>query len=171
MVNKTISRSRRLRGADFANARREIVAFVNNTVDEAKIAGKIYADAKDTATLALALQALNRESNNLFAALQPKDNPPQAVIPLTGDTVNATGGRRAILILNPATSLAALTINFPANPAHGYRLQVVSTRAVTAVTWGGNGNSTAGTPAGLTAFNGLEFMFIEGSSNTWVRIA
>lgn len=75
--------------------------------------------------------------------------------PTTGATVTVNGNGNIKLLINPAGSLLALTIAFPASPQDGDVLQLGSTQAVTTVTM--SGGTIVG---GLTSF-------VIGSSATY----
>lgn len=53
--------------------------------------------------------------------------------PTTGGTVSMTEGQK-LEILNPAGSLAALTVNLPSTPADGQETSIASTHTITALT-------------------------------------
>lgn len=102
---------------------------------------------------------------------------PQIVNPLTGDTVTATGGANAWLMINPAGVLATLTIKWPASPTNGDEFAIsatiagttASTTVVTTLTTDGNGNAVVVPLTALTNGQVLRWRFFSATSQ-WVRI-
>lgn len=89
----------------------------------------------------------------------------------TGFTVNVPT-RKQILLLTPSAGYAAGTINFPAKATllDGQTLEVTTSQAVTAVTWGANGAAfVLNGPAGLTAGQTVRFRYF-AAIDWWVRV-
>lgn len=89
----------------------------------------------------------------------------------TGFTVTVTAHKQ-IALLTPAAGYAAGTINFPpkAGVLDGQTLELTTSQAVTAVTWGANGAAfVLNGPAGLTAGQTVRFRYF-GAIDWWVRI-
>lgn len=93
--------------------------------------------------------------------------------PLTGTTINITDGV-VNQILNPAGTIATLTVNMPPNPYDGQFVGIGSTQTVTALTM------TATLPAGATiknplstitaAFSSFGAWVYDAPSNTWFGV-
>ena len=60
----------------------------------------------------------------------------QTEAPTTGATVTASSARHLWLVINPAGTIAALTINFAGSPSSGDEVTISATQIVTAVTMG-----------------------------------
>lgn len=89
--------------------------------------------------------------------------------PLTGTTV-ALPDDAEIVRIKPAATIAALTVNPPANPRDGQILNIAFTQIVTALTMTGlNSQTIAGALTAATA-NGFASWRYEKASNTWNRI-
>lgn len=73
-----------------------------------------------------------------------------------------------VLLLDPAAAYANGTIVFPTAPNNRQRIEVCSTQDVTAVTWTSS-YTIKNTPAGLTAGQGVAWMF-RSASNAWYRL-
>lgn len=89
----------------------------------------------------------------------------------TGFTVTVPA-RKQILLMTPGAAYAAGTINFPpkASVADSQTLEVTTSQAVTAVTWGANGAAfVLNGPAGLTAGQTVRFRYF-AAIDWWVRI-
>ena len=89
----------------------------------------------------------------------------------TGFTVGVPE-KRQVLLLTPAADYAAGTINFPpkASLADGQTMEITTSKAVTAVTWGANGAAfVLGGPAGLTALQTVRFRYF-AALDWWVRV-
>lgn len=76
--------------------------------------------------------------------------------PTTGGTVTVSSGGLIKLLLNPAGTLATLTVTFPGGPSDGDTVQMGCTQIVTALTM--NGGTIIGSLAALAV----------GGSGTWV---
>lgn len=87
-------------------------------------------------------------------------------VPLTGTTISPTSAC-GLAVVDPAGTLAALTIDFPTGPAEGQFFNVFTTQTLTAVTWG---NGTAvGAPTTLAANASVSFQF-STATGKWYRI-
>lgn len=74
--------------------------------------------------------------------------------PTTGQTVTLLNSYTD-WIINPAGTLATLTINMPTSPNDGLLIRVKCTQTITALTVSGNGNSIVGAPTSITVGGGL----------------
>jgi hypothetical protein len=83
--------------------------------------------------------------------------------PVTGGTVTLSATAYHTII-DPAGTLATLTVNMPASPVDGQVVDFRFSQVITALTIGGNGNSVAGAPT--TAALGQTFTAIFKASNT-----
>lgn len=97
----------------------------------------------------------------------PVKSPIQYATPLTLGTVNAATTTEH-LILEPAGTIAVLTVNFPATPADGQLFTVSCAAIVTALTLAASGKTLVGA---LTAFaaNGFAKYVYRASNSTWYR--
>ncbi len=97
---------------------------------------------------------------------------PQFFVPTTGQTkvILATGTSIEVFI-NPAGTIAALTLTLPTGAYKGQRLTVNSTQIVTALTLDGAATDTKGLaqPTALTATSALEWTW-DSASAKWNRI-
>lgn len=86
--------------------------------------------------------------------------------PVTGATVAMAAGEGS-RILNPAGTLATLTVNLPPNPVDSQIARISSTKALTALTVGVTDGSTVnGAPTALAANAGFVMMY-DKAANTW----
>lgn len=88
----------------------------------------------------------------------------QYVTPTTGQTVVANGA--GALVINPAGTLVALTITFPASPVDGQAFEILSTQVVTTMTLGGGTIASALTTIGV---NGAARWKYSTSAASWLR--
>lgn len=90
-----------------------------------------------------------------------------SVAPATGATLTISDTCET-LIVRPAGTLAALTINMPANPKDGQRCRISCTQIVTILTMSGNGHTLEGA---LTSFavDGFAAWTYVLSLTTWFR--
>lgn len=89
----------------------------------------------------------------------------------TAFTVNVPA-KKQILLMTPSADYAAGTINFPpkAGVVDGQMLEITTSKAVTAVTWGANGAAfVLGGPLGLTALQTVRFRYF-AALDWWVRV-
>jgi hypothetical protein len=102
--------------------------------------------------------------DNIWKLLNPIVTLNKVILtPLTGDTITLAN---KLTILNPAVTLATLTINMPATPVDN-QIQIVSTtQIISAITVSGNGNTIIGEPTALVV--GQQFtMIYDLGSTTW----
>lgn len=90
----------------------------------------------------------------------------QYATPTTGQTVVANGS--GALIINPAGTLVALTVTFPASPADGQAFEILSTQIVTTMTLNGGTIASTLTTIGV---NGAARWKYSASAATWLRSA
>lgn len=118
-----------------------------------------YTKTSGTPELPLSIDA----NSNTINGKGQSDKSKTIVIPLTGDTVTlVTTNRRTIL--NPAGTLATLTVDMPASPIDGQLQTVSTTQIITALTVTGGGHSIIGQPTALTV--GQRFTMIYNLGNT-----
>lgn len=104
-------------------------------------------------------------SGNVVTSLGQADISYTILTPSTGDTITLNTSNKTT-ILNPAGTLATLTINMPTSPRKG-QLQTVSTsQTITALTVSGNGNSIVGQPTTLVASHDFTMIFDDNAA-TW----
>ena len=94
----------------------------------------------------------------------------QYAAPLTGTTVQVQNGS-TWLILTPAGTLAALTLQMPVQSTvtDGQEVLVNTTQTITALTLAGNGAAIVGAPTTLAA-NGSFRLRYEPVLKTWYKI-
>lgn len=97
------------------------------------------------------------------AVVQAAIASPQYAAPLTGATVTVAPGQTRIII-DPAGTLAALTLAFPATPSDGQLLYVSSSQIVTALTV--TGATVVGGLTALVAAAGLRYVY-SLTANKW----
>lgn len=91
-----------------------------------------------------------------------------AYVPLTGTTITLKDGIQDNLI-NPAGTLATLTVKLPATPDDGQILLLTFTKAITTLTVDGNGSTLVGTaPTSAAIGNRFTYKFYTGIG--WIRI-
>jgi hypothetical protein len=91
----------------------------------------------------------------------------QYAVPVAGATVTSNGA--SSLVLNPAGTLATLTVVFPASPVAGQRFSLVSSTIVTALTVSGGTIITTAVPTALAAGTPLRYIY-EGTTGKWWAI-
>lgn len=91
---------------------------------------------------------------------------PQYAAPLTGDTVTSNGSQQ--LVINPAGTLLALTVDFPATPVDGQRFDISCTQIITGLTLTAAATilGTLTTFAAADAFAGWVY---SATAAAWVR--
>lgn len=94
----------------------------------------------------------------------PANQSVQYVVPLTGNTV-AVSSSTTQLILEPAGTLATLTVTLPASPSNGQTVSLSSTAAITALTL--NGGTIVGAVTTLAA-NAFAAYCFQGTK--WYRV-
>jgi hypothetical protein len=83
--------------------------------------------------------------------------------PLTGTTITLPNVNVNKSVINPAGTLAALTIKLPLMPTNGQRIKIIFTKAITTLTINGNGSTLVGTAATSAAIGTqLEYEFLTG---------
>lgn len=97
-------------------------------------------------------------------------NPPapetvQYAVPTTGQTVVIAGGTTALLV-DPAGTLAGLTITLPSAPVNGQEVYIASSQIITALTV--NGGTIVGTLTTLGAAGFALFVYSANASK-WFR--
>jgi hypothetical protein len=115
----------------------------------------------NTPTLALSIDTAGNVTNSRGSV----DLSKVILTPTTGTTITlATINTRTLL--NPAGTLAALTINMPAAPVNGQIQRVTSSQIITVLTISGNGHTLVG---GLTTLSlGGSFTYIyDTATTTW----
>jgi Collagen triple helix repeat (20 copies) len=86
--------------------------------------------------------------------------------PATGNTVASNGATQ--LVIQPAGTLLALTITFPASPVNGQLFNIACTQIITTLTLNGNGNTIIGGITTFAAVNGtIGYVFTTGAT-AWV---
>ena len=90
--------------------------------------------------------------------------------PVSGSTVQAANNA-SMLSLQPAGTIAALTVALPTVPFDGQRVQIFSSQAITALTLTASPGtvSAAGAVTALTAGQSIEYFYV-ASTATWNRI-
>lgn len=90
----------------------------------------------------------------------------QYVAPATGATVNVGTSGYVRLRINPAATIAALTINLPSSPQDGDTVEISSTQIVTALTLSGGTIIGALTSMVVGGFAVYEY---NSDSSQWFR--
>ena len=98
-------------------------------------------------------------------ALPSAPAPALVAVPVTAGTVALTAWRRQVL--NPAGTLATLTVTLPAAPADGQKQYVHSTALVTALTV--NGGAIKNAPATVAAGGSFGFMW-SAAAAAWIKV-
>ena len=91
----------------------------------------------------------------------------QYVAPVTGATVAVNTDGYINLLINPAGTLATLTITVPASPTDGDRVRIGATQIVTALTM--NGGTIVGALVSL-AVGGFATYVYNSDSVKWLRV-
>lgn len=120
--------------------------------------------AKSTAALIAAVAAKTIQMDEVDSG----DVTIQYETPLTGATVNAADSTE-MLVVDPAGTIAALTVTMPANPYDGQYFELATTQTVTALTMTAAGKTlkaalTAGTANGFGAWR------YSKATTTWYRV-
>jgi hypothetical protein len=118
-------------------------------------------------TLYVAVSDGSQDSAAAVADVAPLTYLVQTVAPTTGATVAVTSGRNIILIVNPAGTIATLTINMASTPTDGDQVTVASTQIVTALTMG---NGTFVGALTRLAVAGFATYIYHSSIGKWLRI-
>lgn len=106
----------------------------------------------------------------MFATGSPVliDDTVQTIAPTTGQTAVVQAGRRVWLVINPAGTIAALTITFPASGVDGDTIFLTSTQIVTALTM--NGGTTLGALSALAVASFGRWRW-HAAIAKWLRVA
>jgi hypothetical protein len=152
----------------------EFSSMLANLSDRAIIRGRvlkrILAKAQDSDLLDQLLgDYLTIEAAQTAAQNYERKDVAQIETPTSGATVNVANNV-SVLILNPAASLAALTVNLSDSPTRGdlCRIEVLSTRAITALTMAAGAATLRGPLTGISA-NGFGRWRWAASDTTWLR--
>lgn len=94
-------------------------------------------------------------------------NPPQYVVPTTGQTVTSNGNSQ--LVVNPAGTLVALTIAFPASPIDGQQFNISSTQVLTGLTLTSSA-TILGTLTTMAAVNSYAGWVYSATASSWIRV-
>ena len=89
-------------------------------------------------------------------------------VPTTGFSITMSATSKT-LILNPAGTLLAGTINLPASPIDGQEIRVSTSQAITSLTVSGNGHSIVNAPTTLALGTGFSYIY-NTSGTTWYRL-
>lgn len=119
------------------------------------------------ATVSVAAEAVTRGAadDTLTTAVGLASIPAiTTVTPTTGQTVTMSAGVRALFV-NPAGTIAALTIKFPASPAAGQSVAVAFSQIVTTLTLQDSAAGAIATTAGAVGVS-QEYRFI---GSAWVK--
>ena len=129
----------------------------------------IYFNSKGSSPVVLATNSVTTfQSDGTGAVFVNGISKPGYTIsaPTTGGTVTASCSKTDQAI-NPAGTLATLTINMCATPRDGLEISFLFTQTITALTVSGNGNSIAGAPTTAGATSPFKFKYL--TSLGWVR--
>lgn len=91
----------------------------------------------------------------------------QTVVPVTLGTVTVNSGRSLIVVINPAGTIATLTITMAGSPLDGDQVTITSTQIVGALTM--NGGTLLGALTALAVGGFATFMY-HASIGKWLRI-
>lgn len=91
----------------------------------------------------------------------------QYVAPATGNTVIANTNGYTRLLIDPAGTLATLTITMPSSPQDGDRLEISSSQVLTALTI--SGGTIVGTLTTLAVAGFASFVF-SATGSKWFRV-
>ena len=89
--------------------------------------------------------------------------------PIAGATVTTNNGV-AYLILEPAATLATLTITLPSAPTDGQSLRIASTKAITTLTINGAVGQTIKNTATTVAAGGSIGFLYRSSNASWYKV-
>lgn len=90
----------------------------------------------------------------------------QYATPATGGTVTVNSNGYVKLVINPAGTLATLTVTFPGSPSDGDTINMGCTQIVTALTM--NGGTISGGLSSLAVGTAGTWTF-NSDSSTWVK--
>lgn len=100
----------------------------------------------------------------VYQSIRPNVLVSQYAAPTTGQTVTALAGVE-VLMINPAGTLAALTVVLPANPVDGQDFCVCTSQIITALTITG---TIVGTLTTL-ALGGYAWFIYSATAAKWMR--
>lgn len=91
----------------------------------------------------------------------------QYAVPTAGQTISANNATQQLL-LEPAGTLATLTVNLPASPIDGQICSITSSQIITALTLGAGANSIV---AAITALvlGGTATYIYRASNTSWYK--
>lgn len=109
--------------------------------------------------------------NNFYMAGVPVYADPVISVPTTGGTVDITNvSFNAVRVLNPAGTLATLTVILEDGTQGGEKVRLASTQIITALTLSGNISASGlAVPTAMAVSNSFEFVWSQGLLN-WVRV-
>ena len=90
-------------------------------------------------------------------------------VPVTSGTVTIAEGT-PVQVIDPAGTLAALTVSLPPNPTDGQTQRICFAQAISSLFWTSPGAATSNAPATVSAGQGVEFMY-RAANFKWYRIA
>ena len=88
----------------------------------------------------------------------------ETFVPTTGNTLTLSGANQSTVFVEPAGTLAALTLTMPSSPANGDLITIFSKQNVTAVTF--SGGTVNGAPTNFSA-NGATTFVYSSASGQW----
>jgi hypothetical protein len=90
--------------------------------------------------------------------------------PLTGTTVQCPGGSAAAaeVIIDPAGTLAALTVALPTTPVNGQNVVIPTTQTITALTLTAATGTILNAPTTLAGGQAIEYKYLS-AQNKWIR--
>lgn len=91
----------------------------------------------------------------------------QYAAPTVGQTVTINSNGHVQLLVNPAGTLATLTITFPSTPSDGDMIEMGCSQIVTALTM--NGGTIIGSLAALAVGGGGTWIF-SATASSWIKI-
>lgn len=139
----------------------------NQTIDSVVIAAWArQLRAKSTAALVAAVAAKTVQMDEVDSTAGVTI---QEEAPLTGATVTANDSTE-VMVVKPAGTIAALTLNMPQKPYDGQPLELSTTQVITALTMAAAGGDTlaAGLSAGTA--NGFGKWRYSAAEKTWFRV-
>lgn len=94
----------------------------------------------------------------------------QIVTPTTGQTVSINDADGDIrFIINPASSLLALTVNMPSNPRDGQVVNICSSQVVTSLTLS-SVNTILGALTTFASVNSYGYWVYDLSTTSWYKL-
>lgn len=87
--------------------------------------------------------------------------------PTTGTTVNIIGSDS--VIIDPAGTILALTVNLPASQNDGKLIKIVTSQVVTGLTMAATGGATVLGALTAAVLNGFAHYIYKSSTNKWYR--